>query len=206
MFNSASFSVKRTATSNSCMKIKFVSPCTKDGTFRSPSSLILYNCENIDWPPQSEVHECDQCHQMETFSALLALCEGNSPVTGEFPSQRPVARSCDIFFDLCLNKLLNNHRDANDLRRHRAHYNVIVMSLKKHMMTSWHGHSFRITSHLLLAWTSCWTNNRIVSDVRHHGAQVISTEEYCSIANVYSGMKKVTYWWYFLFYTDIDSL
>ena len=28
-------------------------------------------------------------HQMETFSALLALCAGNSPVTGEFPSQRP---------------------------------------------------------------------------------------------------------------------
>ena len=37
---------------------------------------------------------------METFSALLALCEGNSPVTGEFPSQRPVSRSFDIFFDL----------------------------------------------------------------------------------------------------------
>ena len=29
-------------------------------------------------------------HQMETFSALLALCEGNPPVTGGFPSQRPV--------------------------------------------------------------------------------------------------------------------
>ena len=33
---------------------------------------------------------------METFSALLALCEGNSPVTGEFPSQRPVTRSFDF--------------------------------------------------------------------------------------------------------------
>ena len=28
-------------------------------------------------------------HQMETFSALLAICAGNSPVTGEFPAQRP---------------------------------------------------------------------------------------------------------------------
>ena len=36
---------------------------------------------------------------METFSALLALCTGNSPVTGEFPSQIPVTRSFDIFFD-----------------------------------------------------------------------------------------------------------
>ena len=41
---------------------------------------------------------------METFSALLALCVGNSPVTGEFPSQRPVTRSFDVFFDLRLNK------------------------------------------------------------------------------------------------------
>ena len=46
-------------------------------------------------------------HQMETFSALLALCAGNSPVTGEFPSQRQVTRSFDVFFDLHLNKLLS---------------------------------------------------------------------------------------------------
>ena len=41
---------------------------------------------------------------MEIFSALVALCVGNSPVTGEFHSQRPVTRSSDVFFDLCLNK------------------------------------------------------------------------------------------------------
>ena len=46
-------------------------------------------------------------HQMKIFSALLAICAGNSPVTGEFPEQRPVARSFDIFFDLCLNKRLS---------------------------------------------------------------------------------------------------
>ena len=43
-------------------------------------------------------------HQMETFSALLAICAGNSPVSGEVPAQRPVTRSFDIFFDLRLNK------------------------------------------------------------------------------------------------------
>ena len=43
-------------------------------------------------------------HQMETFSALLALCAGNAPITGEFPSQRPVTRSFGVFFDLRLNK------------------------------------------------------------------------------------------------------
>ena len=46
-------------------------------------------------------------NQMETFSVLLAFCAGNSPVTGEFPTQRPVTRSFDVFFDLCLNKWLN---------------------------------------------------------------------------------------------------
>ena len=46
-------------------------------------------------------------HQMETFSALLTLCAGNSPVTGEFPAQRPVTRSFDVFFDLRLSKRLN---------------------------------------------------------------------------------------------------
>ena len=46
-------------------------------------------------------------HQIETFSALLAICAGNSPVTGEFPTQRPVTRSFDVFFDLRLNKRLS---------------------------------------------------------------------------------------------------
>ena len=45
-------------------------------------------------------------HQMETFSALLAICVGNPPVTGELPAQRPVTRSFDVFFDLRLNKRL----------------------------------------------------------------------------------------------------
>ena len=39
-------------------------------------------------------------HQMKTFSPLLAICAGNSPVPGEFPAQRPVTRSFDVFFDL----------------------------------------------------------------------------------------------------------
>ena len=56
-------------------------------------------------------------HQMETFFALLAICAGNAPVTGEFPSQRPVA---------WINGWVNN-REAGDLRRYRAHYDVIVM-------------------------------------------------------------------------------
>ena len=44
---------------------------------------------------------------METFSALLALCAGNSPVPGEFPPQRLVTRSFDVSFDLRPNKWLS---------------------------------------------------------------------------------------------------
>ena len=44
---------------------------------------------------------------METFSALLAICAENSPVPGEFPTQRPVTRSFDVYFDLRPNKRLS---------------------------------------------------------------------------------------------------
>ena len=46
---------------------------------------------------------------MEIFPVLLAICAGNSPVSGEFPAQRPATRSFDIFFDLRLNKRLSKH-------------------------------------------------------------------------------------------------
>ena len=62
---------------------------------------------------------------METFSALLDICAGNSPVSGEFPAQMPVTRSFDVSFDL-INGWVNN-REVGDLRRYHAHYDVIVM-------------------------------------------------------------------------------
>ena len=37
----------------------------------------------------------------------MAICAGNSPVTGEFPAQRPVMRCFVVFFDLRLNKRLS---------------------------------------------------------------------------------------------------
>ena len=43
---------------------------------------------------------------MATFSVLLAICAGNSTVSGEFPTQRPVTRSFDVFSDLRLHKRL----------------------------------------------------------------------------------------------------
>ena len=46
-------------------------------------------------------------NQMEIFFALLVIWGGNSPVTGEFPAQRPVTRSFEFFLGLHLNKRLS---------------------------------------------------------------------------------------------------
>ena len=72
-------------------------------------------------------------HQMETFSALLANCAGNSPVPGEFLAQRPVTRRFDVFFDLRLNKRLSKQswvwwfetRLSRPLRRHRNEFLLV---------------------------------------------------------------------------------
>ena len=64
-------------------------------------------------------------HQMETFSALLAICAGSSPVPSEFPAQMPVTRSFDVF---CahINSWVNNG-EAGDLRSILTHYDVTVV-------------------------------------------------------------------------------
>ena len=51
-------------------------------------------------------------HQMEKFSVLLALCAATSPITGEFPSKRPVTQSFDVLFNLHLNKRLSKQSDG----------------------------------------------------------------------------------------------
>ena len=61
------------------------------------------------------------------FRVTVPLC-GEFTGPGEFPTQRPVTRSFDVFFDLRLNENdWVNNREAGDLRRHRAHYDVSVM-------------------------------------------------------------------------------
>ena len=71
-------------------------------------SLALVQLLQLLWNhPQGYGSIVPWWHQMETFSMSLALCVGNSPVTDEFPSQRPVMRSFDVFFDLRLNTRLS---------------------------------------------------------------------------------------------------
>ena len=63
---------------------------------------------------------------MEAFSSLLALRVDNSPVTDEFPSQRPVTRSFCCFHPW-INDWVNN-REVGDLRHHRTHRNDVLGS------------------------------------------------------------------------------
>ena len=73
-------------------------------------------------------------HHMETFSALLALCVGNSPVTGEFPVQGPVTltQSFDVSF-ICA--WMNGRVNNRDFGHHRGHHDVIVMILQIYATT-----------------------------------------------------------------------
>ena len=78
-----------------CLRVKIRTQCAENGLIRI--ALHGATAPSISW----------WRHQMERFSALLALCAGNSPVTGEFPAQRPVTRSFDVSFDQCMNKWLS---------------------------------------------------------------------------------------------------
>ena len=103
---------------------------------------------------------------METFSASLAICLENSPVPGEFLSQRPVTRSFVApLISACINGWVNN-READDLRRHRAHYDVTAMSFSSHR---WLDHR---PCALLETWRGCWKDTcpreRFHDDKRCH--------------------------------------
>ena len=83
-------------------------PPYKDDIWTS-GSRVSSPVENRFCPEYTRSRLCQAWwrHQMETFSALLALWEGISSVAGEFPSQRPVTRNFGVFFDLHLNKQLS---------------------------------------------------------------------------------------------------
>ena len=68
---------------------------------------IFYYGRTVWGHSKMEKHFSWWHHQMDTFSALPALCKRNPPGTGGFPSQRPVTRSFDVFFDLRSNKWLS---------------------------------------------------------------------------------------------------
>ena len=120
-------------------------------------------------------------HQMETFSALLALYAGNSPVPVNSP-HKDQWRGALMFSLICawINDWVNN-REAGDLRRQHGHYDVIVMILSDRMATSWHGNLSSILAlcegnlpfTLLPTRTSYGTNSRVSDDLRRHLSHVM---------------------------------
>ena len=116
----------------------------------SPSSYLYFTVPNLlVWCFPSHVPEmrrylprifclCNYIrswwrHQMETFSALLVICAGNSLVSGELPAQRPPTQGFDFSFFVLIWVWINdweNNREAGDFRRYRAHYDVTVMFIR----------------------------------------------------------------------------
>ena len=99
--------------------------------------------------------------QMETFAALLALCAGNSLVTGEFP-QKGQWRGAMVSSLICtwINGWVNN----------RAHYDVTVMRIDISSQSLHH-------SRWMLVGTQINRTNRDVEQIRakwnwkHHSWQ-----------------------------------
>ena len=64
-------------------------------------STHFWICEQGSWKALKWCINPWWRHQIETFTVLLAVCEGNLPVTGKFASLKA---SYAVFFDLHLNK------------------------------------------------------------------------------------------------------
>ena len=88
---------------------------------------------------------------MEIFSALLALCAGHSQVTDEFPSQSQRRRALMSSLICALNKRLSK----KIVRRHRVHYDVIVLEYVSQM----------IAQDLGLGFLSCGTHGVSLTNI-----------------------------------------
>ena len=128
-------------------------------------------------------------HQIETFSALLAICAGNSPGTGEFPAQRPVTQSFDVFFDLRLNKRLSEPSWG-------WWFEMLSRPLWRHRNKNWpgnqnakwwlHGYTCFLRSFLNLSWTVCncfRSNNWHQYPVQSRGTSRVDTTELNAATN-----------------------
>ena len=90
------------------------------------NSLTLGQSSQSQWSNHEEYQKTRWRHQMETFPAFLALCAGIhwSPVNSPHKGRGALMF---IWSAPWINGWVNN-REAGDLRRHRAHYDVIVMN------------------------------------------------------------------------------
>ena len=122
-------------------------------SYTKPPPAVMYDSYTPWWR-----------HQMETLSALLAICARNSPVPGEFPTQRPVTRGFDVFFDLHRNKRLSKQswgwwfetpsgplwRHGNATRIHKLYCckNQVILKISKIITSIWYLFNPELTSWL----------------------------------------------------------
>ena len=131
-------------------------------------------------------------HQMETFSALLALCAGNSPVTGEFPTQRPVTRSFDVFFDLRLTKRLSKQswgwRFETASRSLWRHCNVLNFMLVKLISLC-----KRRLIDVLMNYIKCYRHKLSFFKIKHIFIAIINNQAYvvCDVLSVHESRKLI---------------
>ena len=110
-------------------------------------------------------------HQMKTFSTLLAICAGNSPMNSPHKGQWRGALMFSLIFAR-INGWVNNG-EAGDLRRHRAHHDVTVM----HCDSMWHFQFWFISQ---VSWYNGFRPGRSVQD--HQTNRVITrTVLICSL-------------------------
>ena len=117
---------------------------------------------------------------IETFSTWLALCEGNPPLTGGFPSKRPVTRSSDIFFDLSLNK-------RSRKRSRRWWFEMPWRSLWRHCKAS-HGTGDRALSEPMMTQFTNPTYDHLATLIMHYIDVIMSAmaSQITSLTIVYS--------------------
>ena len=126
-------------------------------------------------------------HQMETFSALLALCEGNPPATGVIPLQRPATRSFNVVFMCAWTNCWTSNREAGDLRHHCAHYNITVMG-------DYESKSTHCASNIWWEWTyeTEWYVTRLTCLGVQIVGQVVLESYFCSLLRSIDAHNKVS--------------
>ena len=121
-------------------------------------------------------------HQMETFSALLAICARISPVQVNCP-HKGQSRGALMFSLICawINDWVNS-REAGDWRHHRGYYDVNVMFVRGINLSPM---TWSLTFSLICASTKDCANHRDDGGLRHHGAHYAFTVMYLCIFKVW---------------------
>ena len=98
---------------------------------------------------------------------VIGLLWGEPPVTGGFPSQRPVTRGFDAFF-ICACTSSCTIETSGDMRRHHAHYDVLVMALVYLNSTAIILANFLLLHRQRNKHEGCWSldyTNQLINDI-----------------------------------------